>query len=62
MKKRQTGASAQGVCRVTRKKGCGGKNSKKKKHHWKVQKKDNITAEKIKKCLVILLFELPCMF
>lgn len=28
----------------------------------KVQKKDNITAEKIKKCLVILLFELPCMF
>ena len=32
MKKRQTGASAQGVCRVTRKKGCGGKNSKKKKH------------------------------
>lgn len=28
----------------------------------KVQKKDNITAEKNKKCLVILLFELPCMF
>lgn len=28
----------------------------------KVQKKDNITAEKIKKCLVILLFELPRMF
>lgn len=35
---------------------------KKEKTPMKVQKKDNITAEKNKKCLVILLFELPCMF
>ena len=40
-KNRQTDASAELVCCVNRKKGCGGKNSKKKKHQWKYRKKQH---------------------
>lgn len=35
---------------------------KKEKAPLESTEKNNIPTEKIKKCLVILLFELPCMF